>query len=106
MLYQAFLNIFINAMQAMPDGGRDCRQNQGGQQQPVGCLRGSRQRHLPEAMEKIWDPFFTTKDKGTGLGLGIVKNIIEAHQGQVRIENRPEGGARVSIRLPITQEDA
>jgi signal transduction histidine kinase len=55
-------------------------------------------------MEKIWDPFFTTKDKGTGLGLGIVKNIIEAHQGAVRIENRPEGGARVTIRLPVEEE--
>ncbi len=51
-------------------------------------------------MEKIWDPFLTTKDKGTGLGLGIVKNIIEAHEGQVRIDNRPEGGTRVTIRLP------
>ncbi|MBI5896829.1 MAG: two-component sensor histidine kinase, partial [Desulfobacterales bacterium] len=58
-----------------------------------------------QAMEKIWDPFFTTKDKGTGLGLGIVKNIIEAHAGQVRIDNRPEGGARVSIRLPIKKEE-
>jgi two-component system sensor histidine kinase HydH len=104
MLYQAFLNILINAMQAMPKGGGiDIRvkasnnnlwvafEDQGG--------------GIPtEAAEKIWDPFFTTKDKGTGLGLGIVKNIIEAHGGQIRIDNLPEGGARVSLRLPIQKE--
>ena len=42
----------------------------------------------PTVMEKIWDPFFTTKEKGTGLGLGIVRNIVEAHDGMIRIENR------------------
>jgi two-component system sensor histidine kinase HydH len=57
-----------------------------------------------EVMEKIWDPFFTTKDKGTGLGLGIVKNIIEAHNGQIRMDARSEGGTRVSIRLPVENE--
>jgi signal transduction histidine kinase len=55
-------------------------------------------------MGKMWDPFFTTKDKGTGLGLGIVKNIIEAHNGKIRIENRTSGGARVAIRLPVHME--
>jgi signal transduction histidine kinase len=54
-------------------------------------------------MDKIWDPFFTTKEKGTGLGLGIVKNIIEYHEGDIRIENHPAGGARVSIKLPQGQ---
>ena len=101
LLYQAFLNILINAMQAMPDGGviriRLFRQiadvvirfdNQG---PPI----------EPEKLEKIWDPFFTTKDKGTGLGLGIVKNIIDAHHGQITIANLKKGGVRVEIRLPI-----
>jgi signal transduction histidine kinase len=100
MLYQAFLNILLNAMQAMPDGGI------------IDIAAFSRDNHLwitfedhgpgikKEAMGKLWDPFFTTKDKGTGLGLGIVKNIIEAHNGNIRIENRSKGGARVAIRLP------
>ena len=57
-----------------------------------------------EVLEKIWDPFFTTKDKGTGLGLVIVKNIIEAHNGQIRLDNRSKSGTRVSIRLPIQEE--
>ena len=104
MLYQAFLNILINAMQAMPDGGQ------------ISVLAKARRDSLwlafedqgtgvaKEAMEKIWDPFFTTKEKGTGLGLGIVKNIIEAHEGQIRLDNLPEGGTRVSIRLPVEED--
>jgi two-component system, NtrC family, sensor histidine kinase HydH len=106
MLYQAFLNIFINAMQAMPDGGRIAVKTKAANNSLWVAFEDQGSGISADAMEKIWDPFFTTKDKGTGLGLGIVKNIIEAHQGQVRIENRPEGGARVSIRLPLTQEDA
>ncbi|MBF0202559.1 MAG: hypothetical protein HQK66_14875 [Desulfamplus sp.] len=53
-----------------------------------------------ETLKKIWNPFFTTKDTGTGLGLGIVKNIIESHQGEVEIFNSNKGGATVRIVLP------
>jgi signal transduction histidine kinase len=52
-------------------------------------------------MNKIWDPFFTTKEQGTGLGLGIVKNIIESHGGSIQIVNRPVSGARVTVELPL-----
>ena len=51
-------------------------------------------------MEKIWNPFFTTKSQGTGLGLGIVKNIIESHRGNIDIRNRSSIGAQVIIHLP------
>jgi signal transduction histidine kinase len=57
---------------------------------------------IPEdIMEKIWDPFFTTKAKGTGLGLGIVKNIIESHKGSIRISNKPDAGTSVKVILPV-----
>ena len=47
----------------------------------------------PEALEKAFDPFYTTKEKGSGLGLAIVKNTIDAHQGRVILENgRPRRG--------------
>ncbi|MGW8326016.1 MAG: ATP-binding protein [Desulfobacterales bacterium] len=49
----------------------------------------------------MWDPFFTTKAKGTGLGLGIVRNIIESHDGTVSIGNKPDTGTIVKIILPV-----
>lgn len=104
MLYQAFLNIFLNAMQAMPDGGQIAVLARASNKSLWIAVEDQGSGISQTAREKIWDPFFTTKDKGTGLGLGIVKNIIEAHRGQVRIDNRIEGGARVSVRLPIDEE--
>jgi signal transduction histidine kinase len=105
MLYQSFLNILINAMQAMPDGGRlqiDVSSNN----QVVMIHFDDEGQGIPEDnLEKIWDPFFTTKEKGSGLGLGIVKNIIEAHAGSIQISNRPVRGARVTIELPVMMQE-
>jgi signal transduction histidine kinase len=56
-----------------------------------------------EVMGKIWDPFFTTKEMGTGLGLGVVKNLIESHNGSIQVLNRSQGGARVTVELPVEQ---
>jgi len=53
-----------------------------------------------ESLEKLFDPFFTTKEDGTGLGLSISYGIIHRHRGSIDVGNRPEGGAKVVIRLP------
>ncbi len=104
MLYQAVLNVLINAMQAMPDGGTIDVIAQGDSRNLWIAFEDQGTGVDRETLDKIWDPFFTTKDKGTGLGLGIVKNIIEAHNGQIRLENRSQGGTRISIRLPIQEK--
>ncbi len=52
-------------------------------------------------LEQVFEPFFTRREHGTGLGLSIVRKIIEEHEGSVTAENRQEGGARVTIRLPV-----
>jgi two-component system, NtrC family, nitrogen regulation sensor histidine kinase NtrY len=52
-------------------------------------------------MAKLFEPYVTTKPKGTGLGLPIVKKIVEEHQGSIRVENQAEGGAHISVSLPI-----
>ena len=103
MLYQAFLNILINAMQAMPQGGEINVQIRSSDN-AVKIFFEDQGEGIPEdILEKIWDPFFTTKSKGTGLGLGIVKNIIESHGGSVRISNRSVSGARVTVKIPVEQ---
>lgn len=104
MLYQAFLNIFLNAMQAMPDGGKILVNILPVNGNVAIQIEDDGNGIDTEIMEKIWDPFFTTKEKGTGLGLGIVKNLIEAHGGNMNIENRTERGARVTIQLPARLE--
>jgi two-component system, NtrC family, sensor histidine kinase HydH len=104
MLYQAFLNIFINAIQAMPNGGKISVNVFPANGNVAIQIEDEGNGIEAEIMEQIWNPFFTTKEKGTGLGLGIVKNLIEAHSGNLDIENRPEGGARVTVQLPAGLE--
>jgi signal transduction histidine kinase len=57
-----------------------------------------------ENLEKIFAPFFTTKEDGTGLGLAIVKKIIEFHGGRIDIASEPGAGTRVACYLPSIQE--
>lgn len=103
MLYQAFLNILINAMQAMPEGGEITVIIEPSEDD-LWIFFEDEGTGIPDTvLEDIWDPFFTTKEQGTGLGLGIVKNIIETHQGLVRIDNKADAGTRVSIKLPRQQ---
>ncbi|MGB5510524.1 MAG: ATP-binding protein [Woeseiaceae bacterium] len=56
-----------------------------------------------DTVSQIFDPYVTTKPKGTGLGLAIVKKLVEEHLGSIRAGNRSEGGAMISIRLPINE---
>ena len=55
------------------------------------------------SVSQIFDPYVTTKPKGTGLGLAIVKKLVEEHVGSIRAANRNEGGAMISIRLPLNE---
>jgi two-component system sensor kinase FixL len=55
----------------------------------------------PDVLEKIFNPFFTTKPQGTGLGLAISRSIIEAHRGRLRYESTPGGGATFSFTVPL-----
>jgi signal transduction histidine kinase len=104
MLYQSFLNILINAMQSMPDGGRILVEVSSSDHLVTVHFDDEGQGIPNENLEKIWDPFFTTKEMGTGLGLGIVKNIVESHGGSIQIVNRPVRGTRVTIELPVNHK--
>ena len=100
LLYQAFLNILINAIQSMQDGGtidikvEEERNHYRIEIEDTGC--GISEEHA----NKIFNPFFTTKEKGSGLGLSIVRKIVEGHGGIVRIQSREGEGTKVEVQLP------
>ncbi len=55
------------------------------------------------AVSQVFDPYVTTKTKGTGLGLAIVKKLVEEHMGSIRAYNNADGGAVISVRLPLNE---
>ena len=57
----------------------------------------------PDVKEKLFIPFYTTKEKGTGLGLAMIQRILEVHEGEIQVFSTPGEGARFVIRLPILE---
>jgi PAS domain S-box-containing protein len=108
-LEQVLLNLLTNAMQAMKDGGRitariGIAESRGGEPNTVALvIEDTGSGIAPEALDKIFDFFFTTRgDKGgTGLGLAIIKQIVEGHRGCITVENLDGGGSRFTVTLPV-----
>jgi signal transduction histidine kinase len=101
MLRRAILNLVLNAVDAMPQGGdlvvTSYERRAGGLELEIADSGPG----LAETdIARVFDPFFTTKPSGTGLGLSIVHRIMEAHGGRVTAMNCPEGGAAFTIELP------
>jgi signal transduction histidine kinase len=107
LLRQALLNLVANALQATPDGGvvrvrvaldspRDLRIE----------VIDEGPGLSSSASRRLFEPFFTTKPTGTGLGLALVKRIVDAHHGEVLARSNPKGGATFSLRLPTADRSS
>jgi len=100
-LRQAFVNVALNAAEAMNEGGTlTVRSRVAGAMAEVE-FADTGQGIPPEHLPRILDPFFTTKEKGTGLGLSVVYGLIERHGGKLDISSRVGAGTTVVIRLPV-----
>jgi len=100
MLRRAVLNLVLNALDAMPDGGSLTVTATAGAYGVELEVADSGAGLSDEATERAFEPFFTTKCGGTGLGLAIVYRIAEVHGGDVTLQNCPDGGAAVTLRIP------
>ncbi|WP_061848634.1 HAMP domain-containing sensor histidine kinase [Bradyrhizobium sp. DOA1] len=106
-LQQVILNLIMNAMDAVSDANADKREVS------VSTVRAGNHAEIritdtgpgiaATDLAKVFDPFFTTKPQGMGMGLAIVKTIIEAHQGDIAAATHAAGGALFTIRLPVAR---
>ncbi len=104
-LQQVLLNLFVNAFQAMPDGGRLTVRARAGEDDGFVCLEVSDTgTGIPaEVLSKIFDPFFTTKEagEGTGLGLAVSYSIVEKHNGRLTVASEVGRGTTFAMNLPV-----
>jgi len=104
MLRQALLNLALNGCQAMPDGGTmriTCRSAAGGRVEVD--VEDTGVGIPPENLGKIFNLYFTTKERGSGIGLSMVYRIVQLHDGEVEVQSTPGSGTRFRLSFPSSQ---
>lgn len=105
-LQQVFLNLFLNAIDAMPGGGRLTVSSEidPASREIVVHVADNGEGMEPEIAAKVFEPFFTTKEKrGTGLGLSICLGLVRSHKGTITVTSRRGQGATFTLRLPVSE---
>jgi PAS domain S-box-containing protein len=109
-LQQVFLNLFLNAKDAMPGGGKLRVSTANGESVSV-SVSDTGSGIAPEHIQRIYDPFFTTKTspregqaRGTGLGLSVTYGIIQEHAGKIRVESHPGTGTTFTLDFPLSRK--
>ena len=105
LMKQAFLNLIQNAEAAMSGGGKLSFTTELHEDQVLICIADTGTGILEENLAKIFEPYFTTKVSGSGLGLTMVFKIIKEHQGEISVKSREGEGTVFFITLPIPQTD-
>jgi len=111
LLKQALNNLMLNACDALPDGGEiliETKYNvyKFGRPDLTISVSDSGIGIPHENLDKIFDPFYTDKANGTGLGLAVVKKIVVLHQGRIEVKSKPGKGTRFTVYIPIVRETA
>jgi signal transduction histidine kinase len=110
LLKTCFLNLMINAADAMPEGGVLSvglhHEKQDGQDALVAVLTDTGHGMSAEEIESAFEPYFSTKDTGFGLGLSLTRKIVADHGGTIRLESTPGRGTTVRVLLPLSAQDA
>jgi signal transduction histidine kinase len=96
-------NLVTNACQATPEGGRLVFAAGAEEESLVLSVVDTGRWILPEHMDKLFEPLFTTKARGIGLGLAVSRDLVEANGGSVQAESEgaPEKGSTFTVRLPV-----
>ena len=102
LLHQALSNLVLNAMDAMPNGGELTLALERRDDFAVITVEDSGQGMTSEECERLFTPYYTTKQHGTGLGLAIVQSIVSDHKGTIMVESALGQGATFVIELPAT----
>jgi two-component system nitrogen regulation sensor histidine kinase NtrY len=100
LLHRALSNLVLNAIDAMPDGGTLTLSAHPETETVELRVTDTGEGLTPEECERLFTPYYTTKQHGTGLGLAIVQSVVADHAGTIAVESRPAGGAAFIITLP------
>ncbi len=103
-LNRVFSNLISNAVQAMPSGGRLEISVQSGPEWAEARFQDSGMGIPPERIPSLFDDFITTKRHGLGLGLAIVRKIVQQHDGTIDVTSRVNEGTRFTVRLPVFRQ--
>jgi signal transduction histidine kinase len=100
-LTQVLLNLMLNGLQAMPEGGTLTLEAKTSNGNFLIAVTDTGSGIAPDNLPRIFEPYFTTSAKGTGLGLAISRGIIEDHGGRITVTSKVGQGARFEISLPL-----
>jgi PAS domain S-box-containing protein len=102
---QAVLNIVKNAISAMPDGGTLSVRTQLQGDEVLLRISDTGEGMTDEVLNKIFEPYFTTKEYGSGIGLTLVYKIVKEHMGEISVVSQPAKGSSFAIHFPIPQRE-